>query len=536
MGAAAATVAPISPRVSEDFEPQTAEDLLLALADPHWRLFSGRLYKIMTKTDDFQDGNIIAFKPNAAQRDFVDALHYRNVILKARQLGFTTLIALMWLDHALFTPNQRVGIVAHSREDAEVIFRDKVRFAYEHLPDQVRAMFPLAKATESEIVFAHNGSSIRVATSMRSGTIHRLHISEMGKIAAKYPQKAKEIVTGSLPAVPSRGIAIIESTAEGRAGYFYEIATRAEKRAMVPRRLGPKEFRFHFYPWHAMPEYRAPANDNTPISPTQHEYFDKVEAQTGNLISLAQRRWYVMTLEGEQAGDAENMWREYPSTPEECWQRSVAGTFYAPQVARVRAEGRLTKVPFVSHVAVHTFWDIGSGDGTAIWLMQHVGQQHRFPLFIEGWGEGYSHFVNRLRETGQVFGTHYLPHDAAHERQLIDRVGKPMDMLSELAPDWTFSIVPRVSDLQHGIQLTRSMFHTCWFDAEGCKEGFEHLELYHKKWSTRVADWLDDPEKDDGHSEAADAFRMFAQGYDAANANQNPYEALARIRKRAPRA
>lgn len=535
MGAAASIALDRHPdEVPEDFVPQSAEDLLWAMTSWRWRIFSGHLYKIMTKADEFQDGSVIPFIPNQAQRDFVASLHYRNVILKARQLGFTTLIAIMWLDHALFVADQRVGIIAHSLDDAAVIFRDKVKFAYNNLPEPIKAMFPLEKKTESELLFAHNNSSIRVATSMRSGTIHRLHISEMGKIAAKFPAKADEITSGSLPAVPARGIAIIESTAEGRSGKFYEIATRAEKRAMLPRKLGPKEFRFHFFPWHSNPKYVVPANDNTPISATQHKYFDEIEPKIGRKLTIHQRRWYVATMENEQAGDAELMWREYPSTPEECWQQSMAGTFFAPQLARARKEGRIGTVPFVSHVPTHTFWDIGAGDGTAIWMMQRVGLQHRFPRFIEAWSEGYAYFVNALRETGVVFGTHYLPHDAGHERQMKDKVGSPLTILQELAPDWNFQIVPRVHDIQHGIQLVRDVFHTCWFDEEGCAEGVQHLELYHKKWSTRVQNWTSEPEKEDGHSEAADAFRQFAQGYDAANADSNPYEQLRRIRRRTP--
>ena len=52
-------------------------------------------------------------------------MHRRNIILKARQLGFTTLIAIPWLDTALFTPNMRCGIIAQDLGAAEVIFRDK---------------------------------------------------------------------------------------------------------------------------------------------------------------------------------------------------------------------------------------------------------------------------------------------------------------------------------------------------------------------------------------------------------------------------
>jgi hypothetical protein len=49
---------------------------------------------------------------------------------------------------------------------------------------------------------------------------------------------------------------------------------------------------------------------------------------------------------------------------------------------------------------VHTFWDIGAGDGTGIWAMQDVGTRHRFIRYFEDWAQGYGHFVRLLRETG----------------------------------------------------------------------------------------------------------------------------------------
>ena len=91
--------------------PTDEADLALKLADPEWRLFSGCLYKIMVKGDDKirpdgtieeADSFVLLFKPNRAQRRFIRRLWHRNLILKSRQLGFTTLIAVLWLDHALF--------------------------------------------------------------------------------------------------------------------------------------------------------------------------------------------------------------------------------------------------------------------------------------------------------------------------------------------------------------------------------------------------------------------------------------------------
>ena len=178
--------------------PASAEELERCLADPEWRIFSGCLYQIIVKGESEGDEDfVMPFRPNAAQMRFIRRLWHRNLILKARQLGFTTLIAILWLDHALFNGNQRCGMIAQDRETAEAIFRDKVVFAYDHLPEEIRERFPLARASTKELLFAHNNSSMRVATSVRGGTILRLHVSEFGKICAKFPQKAEEVVTGS---------------------------------------------------------------------------------------------------------------------------------------------------------------------------------------------------------------------------------------------------------------------------------------------------------------------------------------------------
>lgn len=62
--------------------------------------------------------------------------------------------------------------------------------------------------------------------------------------------------------------------------------------------------------------------------------------------------------------------------------------------------------------------------------------------------------------------------------------------------------------------MTRDKLQEAWFDEEGCKAGLHHVERYHKKWNARIGAFSDEPEKLDGHSEAADALRQWAQGYD----------------------
>lgn len=496
--------------LSLDFVPKDDAELMQALRDPLWRVCSGQLYWIMTKATN-GEAAAVPFKPNRHQRRMMRCMWHRNIILKARQLGFTTLIAILWLDHALFNADQRCGIVAQDRESAEVIFRDKVRFAYSRLPEVLRIAMPLARESASELLFAHNNSSIRVATSLRSGTIHRLHVSEFGKICAKFPDKAAEVVTGSLQAVPIDGVAVIESTAEGQEGEFFAMVQKARAIGEQDRDLNPRDYRFHFFAWHDAPEY-AIDFEGVVITKKDHEYFRQIEAELGKKISLFQRAWYVATRDADFAGDEQKMWQEYPSTPDEAFKISTQGTYYAVQLATARKNGRIGKVPYTPGVPVNTFWDIGASDGTAIWLHQRVGLEDRFIGFIEGWGEPYGYFISELQKLGYVWGTHYLPHDAEHKRQQGLVVAAPIDMLRGLTPGWQYEIVPRVDEILHGIQLTRDAFASCWFDETACAAGIAHLSLYRKEWNTRLAAWKPTPRHDE-HSEGADAFRQFAQGY-----------------------
>ena len=497
--------------VTETTVPTTKEEYAACLADPMWRLCSGQLYWIMIKSDT-GEGSRVPFIPKPAQRRLIKRLWHRNIILKARQLGFTTLIAIMWLDHALFNPDQRCGIVAQDKDKAQEIFRDKVRFAYDNLPEALKAGMPLKRDSASELHFAHNNSAIKVSTSVRGGTYHRMHVSEFGKIGAKYPDKAIEVITGSLPAVPLDGIAIIESTAEGQSGEFFEMTKKSREIDQLKRPLNQREYRFHFYPWWKEALYKMHPEYIT-ITAKDHEYFDKVEGIMRCQLTIFQRAWYCATRDADFRGDPEKMWSEYPSTPDEAFQVSTEGTYYAVQLARARQQGRIGgHVPLVSSVPVNTFWDIGNRDGTGIWCHQKVGLEHRFLRYFEGWGEPYSYFIKLLQDTGYVFGEHYLPHDAEHERQMGTRIASPLTMLEELQPGWRWRVVDRVDNVLHGINTLREKFDQAWFDEEGCKDGIQHIAMYRKEFNTRTNTWSDRPRHDE-HSEAADSLRQWAQGW-----------------------
>ncbi|RZI78785.1 MAG: hypothetical protein EOP38_27045, partial [Rubrivivax sp.] len=192
------------------------------LDDLKWRL--DHLYWIVDK-----DAKAVPFVMNEQQRDFIDNLWYRNLILKARQLGFSTLMQVLELDQALFNSDFNCVVIADTLANAGKLFK-KVEFAYDHLPDLLQMMFPIIKKNQgSEITFGHEDadgklhpSTITVTVSSRGGTVQLLHVSELGKIALKFPQRAEEIKTGAFESVPQDGCIVVESTAEGAFGLFYE--------------------------------------------------------------------------------------------------------------------------------------------------------------------------------------------------------------------------------------------------------------------------------------------------------------------------
>ena len=262
--------------------------MLVRLSNPWWRL--NHLYQVQNEA-----GKLVTFRMRPAQRRLFRNMHRKNVILKARQLGFSTAIDIYLLDQALFTPNLKCGIVAQDKQAAGEIFRTKVAVPFDNLPDWLRATFTLAErrsgASGGFMLFG-NGSSIQVATSFRSGTVQRLHISEHGKICAKYPAKALELKTGTLNAVADECIIFDESTAEGVGGDYHAICTAAIELEQAGLTLTDQDFKFHFYPWFDDPKYQAAVPAGGLRLNTYHTaYFAAVEQRMGVVLTNSQKQW-----------------------------------------------------------------------------------------------------------------------------------------------------------------------------------------------------------------------------------------------------
>jgi len=453
-------------------------------SQPLWRL--NNLYEIRDKT-----GTAIPFRTNWAQEKFFEDMWYLNAILKARQLGMTTGIQLYMLDNCMFNSNTAAGVIAHNREDAEAFFADKIKFAYERLPLGLLERLAATQDRANSLAFG-NGSKIRVGTSLRSGTFQLLHVSEFGKICAKYPDKAKEIVTGAFNTVEAGQFIFVESTAEGNSGPFFDMCESSQNAMKEGRALTKLDFKFHFYAWWQDTNYRLDDEDTaaTIITADMAEYFDGIEAECSITLDANQRAWYVKKVQIQGRG----MKREYPSTPKEAFEASIEGAYFTTEMAKVREQGRICKIP-VLNKPVDVFWDLGVGDAMTLTFRQTVGHEVRIIDYYENSGEGFEHYARHLNKKDYIYGRHYFPHDGDHRS--LGAVAKTKKEWAEEAGIRPIEIVDRIATEAAGIEASRAYLPSVWFDEERCARLIQCMDSYRKDWDDKLGVWKDKARHDE---------------------------------------
>ena len=317
------------------------------IKDQSWRLEN--LYKLITK-----DGRKEIFKMNRAQRHFYDTYlnvprpYHRHVILKSRQLGFTTFIDLYLLDSILFGSNKDAIIIAHKVEDATQIFDKKIEFAVRNMAHDVKdAFFKINQksARKIQIIIDYGPetgatSSITVSVSGRSGTYHLVHISEFAKMCAQFPKRAEEVERGTFPTVPFDGYIFIESTAEGMAGRFYEMFQQNWlTRDRITPQLSQVEFMPHFYNWQYDDMEMKKIYENIPVSQMEPCEIDWASYQIEHSLTDKEITYYYMKwlqFGGKNSPDAiKSLMQEYPTTQEEAFLSTGQAYFAAAKVQKL---------------------------------------------------------------------------------------------------------------------------------------------------------------------------------------------------------
>lgn len=470
------------------------------LTDWRWRL--DNLYWITDK-----EGNEVRFRMNWAQAALFAGMHYLNLILKARQLGFSTFVLVYMLDVCVFNRNTRCGIIDVTLDDAKLKL-SKIRYAWDRLPDWIKEANPIISANAFALEW-RNGSSVSVGTSHRGGTLQYLHISEFGKICAKHPEKAREIVTGALNTIQAGQIAWVESTAEGQDGRFFELCQTSQAQQRVGSPLTPLDFKFFFFPWWKAPEY---AIDPTGVViPDQLAiYFAKL-ANDGIALTESQKAWYAKKAK-LQLGD---MKREYPSTPEEAFEASVEGSILGQWVEDAEASGRVGRFPAEPGIPVHSFWDIGRRDYTTIWFAQILfGPKIRIVGYYQSCMAGLPHYAKTCDEmyeaNGWTRGDAYWPHDGRVVEWGSDR--------SRIEQGVSHGLGVRIGtemSLHDGINAARATLPICEFDDGPTANGRKVLKSYRWEWDEARGAWKTGTPLHDTNSHGADGFRTLATSWRA---------------------
>jgi len=246
-----------------------------------WRL--NNLYTIIDKY-----GRLLKFKMNPVQHLVYAELlkHPRLIILKSRQHGISTLMLINFFDDALFVPNLNIGLMAQGTDEASKLL-ERVKIAWDELNPVIKDFLKLDTDKNNTKAFAfNNNSNIFIRVSFRSATLHRLHISELGKIASKYPERITETKKGTLQAIAPGNPVVIESTAEGD-NAFKEMWFQARDL----KQYSLMDFKPIFLGWTLDRDCISSADEY--ISPKHAEYFEKLALEHNIKLTQEQKNFWV---------------------------------------------------------------------------------------------------------------------------------------------------------------------------------------------------------------------------------------------------
>jgi len=361
-----------------------------------------------------EDGQVIPFEPNIQQIQLLKLINSeikdkgkaRIIVVKPRQLGFTTLMQLLALSFTMSEPAFNAYTMAHDSTTATDIFEQKIKFAFDNLPEKFKNLYKVKRDNTRQLMFDDEmmKATLTVGTSARGTTQNLLHISEAGKMSMN-GKLWNEMIEGSLPASEQAKIIIIESTADGGKGKFYDMVQNAL--------AGNNEFKVFFPSWTNSPKYQLE-------TPTNEDWKDKYYnlAKKYNLsfnpiknfgLNPNQWFWYYKRIVLLGLG----IKSQYPLSLEEAFDQPIEGSYYQDLIDQVIEDNRVSEnVKYNPSKLVDTYWDLAvSHDLNATIFVQVDGDKINIIDYYEKTGVGASVIANDLMAKGYLYGRHFAPHD-----------------------------------------------------------------------------------------------------------------------------
>ena len=227
--------------------------------------------------------------------------------------------------------------------------------------------------------------------------------------------------------------------------------------------------------------------------------------------------WHAVMLKASQTGilpqselddaRADMSPEQYEQEFECSFDAAIIGAYYGHHIAEAERDGRVKLVEPDPALPVHTAWDLGIGDSTAIWFWQAAPDGLRIVDFLEDHGKGLPHYASELSARGYRYGVDFVPHDAKARELGTGRTR--VETLVSLGRNPQLIPMHTVDD---GINAVRQLFPRMWFNEETTRKGLEALRQYRAEYDEKHKAFKTRP-RHDWTSHAADAARYMAMAY-----------------------
>ena len=305
-----------------------------------FQLIRDGILKIKTKAGTYE-----SFLPNPIQSKLLDQIEadygsgrpIRYRILKARQEGVSTVVEAVLFVLAAFRSDQNALILADDLKGANYLF-DMSKLYHQSVKEYAPSFIPdLKQSNEKGLKFEANRSQIIIETgdnreAGRKYTFRIVHVSEAAFIPAM-----GEIMTGLLQSVPdTKGtVVILETTANGVGGYFYDAWSQPESEYSVWRNI--------FYAWFDNPEYSMRVEDEQRLLTTlgndpRYNEFEGEEIELKNKYKCTndQINWRRFAITNKCDGNLDKFHQEYPAYPEQAFLVSGRPVFNIKMLSKMR--------------------------------------------------------------------------------------------------------------------------------------------------------------------------------------------------------
>ena len=417
----------------------------------------------------------IPYKPRALQAEMHSSLKRWNVLVMHRRFGKTVFAVNHLIKHALTCelPRPRVAFIAPTFTQAKRIAWDYVKY--------YASVIPGVSFNETELrVDFPNGGRLMLLSAENPDALRGIYLDMaiFDEFGMQNPRVWGEVVR---PALSDReGAAIFLGTPAGH-NHFFDLLEQARS-----------------------------------------------ESENGS------DQWYWKIVKASESGlvkDVELEAARVQMTPEQYEQEyecsftaAIIGAYYGKLMSEADDEGRITRVPYDPAYPVHTAWDLGVNDSTAIWFAQvfRGGAVNVIDYYGNG-GVVLDHYADVLNRKDYTYGDHLAPHDIE-----VRELGSGKSRLETAATlGLRFKVVTKMK-VADGINAARMLLPKCYFDRDKCVTGIEMLRQYRQEWDERRKMFRDHP-RHDFTSHAADAFRYLAVGLENRQRITRPPQAVAQM-------